>query len=166
MWRWAASGVIAMALALAGCATDATPLARDDYTRKANALCTPAISRSDDLIAHAFTKLYGDEPPSNPSAKELQALYAGILPAANESADVIKAMLHDARPLAAPEQIAQEASDLWQAIEERLDKSLRRIEEAAVQPSKAIELDADDTLPFSPENARAASLGLTACKFR
>jgi hypothetical protein len=41
--------------------------------------------------------------------------------------------------------------------------SIRRIEAAASNPAKAIELDVDDTFPFDPENERAARLGLTAC---
>ena len=90
VWR-AAIGGIGIALALSGCSTDVEPLARDDYTREVNALCTTAASRSADLIQDAFTGLFGDDPPASPSPQELQALYAGILPAANESAGVIKA---------------------------------------------------------------------------
>ncbi len=155
-----------IALVLSGCSTDVEPLARGEYTREVNALCATAASRMADLIQDAFTELYGDDPPANPSPKELQALYAGILPAANTSADVIKAMLNDVRALAAPTEIARDVEDLWQAFEKRLDIGLRRIHEAVADPSKAIELEADDTVPFDPENARAASLGLTACNFR
>ncbi len=153
-------------MALSGCSTDVEPLARDDYTREVNMLCSTAANRSTDLIQDAFAELFGDDPPASPSPKELQALYAGILPAANESADVIKTMLDDVRALAAPDEIAQDTSDLWQAFEERLDMGLRRIQDAVADPSRAIELEADDTFPFDPENARAASLGLTACNFR
>jgi hypothetical protein len=165
VWR-AAISAIGLAFALSGCSTDVEPLARDDYAREVNALCATAISRSDGLIADAFSELYGDNPPSAPSATELQALYAGILPAANDSRDVTRTMLDEVRALAAPDEIAQDATDLWQAVEKRLDLSLGRIEEAASDPAKAIELDADDKFPFAPENARAAILGFRECQFK
>jgi hypothetical protein len=163
--RRAALGAIVLAVAVAGCAETADPLSREDYVREVDRLCAAGVERNDRLIEDAFAELYGGGPPANPSAANLQELYSRILPAARRAAEAFEEMLDDLRALDAPAALAAEADDLWAAYDERLDGSVRRIEEAAADPAKAVELDLDDAFPFDPENERAAALGFTACAF-
>lgn len=152
----------ALALATTGCRSES--LTRPEYTREVNRICASAITQSNRLIERAFSELYGGDLPSDPSPGDLVALYRGILPAARESRELIEQMLDDLRALRAPAELADAASELWEAMEVRLGTSIERIEDAAKDPRAAIELDGDDTFPFDTENARAAELGLTACK--
>jgi hypothetical protein len=154
----------ACALPICGCGKAETESgSARDYRQRVNAICATAANRSDAVIEHAFADLYGNDLPANPTAEELQAFYAAILPAADESAVIIRGMLDDVRAVPAPEELSDDAGTLWDAFEKRLRMSIRRIEAAASNPAKAIELDVDDTFPFDPENERAARLGLTAC---
>jgi hypothetical protein len=152
---------LGLALATTGCGSES--LSRPEYTREVNRICTPAIAQSNELIHSAFSELYGNDLPTDPSPGDLVALYRGILPAARESRDVIEQMLDDLRALPAPAELAGAANDLWEAMEGRLGTSIERIENATHDPRAAVELDVDDTFPFDPENARAAELGFTAC---
>ncbi len=108
--------------------------------------------------------------PENPTPAETQAVYATVLPAARESDRVIREMLEELRALAAPTELADDAEELWDAYEERVEIGLRRIEKATVDADAAIALEADNSKPFTPENTRgggggAAELGFTACRF-
>lgn len=158
-------GLVAVASILSSCGgrSNSEPLTPTDYVRKVNTICAAAIGRSEEVIENAFIDLYGGAPPANATPKDLQALYAAILPATNESAHILRRMLEDLRAILAPDRLTNETSELWDAFEERPGTNIRRIGAAAADPSKAVQLDLDDAFPFDPENERAARLGFAAC---
>lgn len=152
--------------ALPGCGGDVDALTRDEYVRQVNGLCAEAVSTTEGLIAGVFEELSeSGRLPEKPTPAESQAVYTAVLPAARESERVIRKMLEELRALAAPTELADEAEELWNAYEDRVEVGLRRIEEATVDVDAAIALEADDSIPFTPENTRAAELGFTACRF-
>jgi hypothetical protein len=154
------------AVALSGCSGDEDALPPDEYVRQVNGLCAEAVSATEGLITGVFAELAkSGRLPENPTPAETQVVYKTVLPAARESNDVIGEMLVELRALAAPEELADDAEELWDAYEDRLEISLRRIEESTVDTDAAVALWADDLKPFTPENTRAAEMGFTACQF-
>ncbi len=153
-------------IAAAGCRSGSEALQRGEYVQRVNLLCADTVATTDRLIAEAFAGLTASGLPDDPTPAELQALYSAILPAARESERVIRGMLTELRALAAPTELGTDAAALWDAYEARLETSLRRIEEATTDGTAAVELDADDTVPFTPENERASALGFTACSLQ
>jgi len=153
----------AVAFGATGCGSSDESLTRREYTDDVNRICTSAIARSDSLIRGAFTELYGDNPPSDPSPDDLVFLYRGILPAARDARTVIEQMLDELRGLRGPEELVAAANGIWDAMERRLAASIERIEDATRDSRAASELDLDDTFPFRAENRRAAERGFTAC---
>jgi hypothetical protein len=151
---------------LSGCSGDEDALSRDEYLRQVNGLCAEAVSATEGLITGVFAELAeSGRLPENPTPAETQAVYKAVLPAAREGNGVIGEMLEELRALAAPGELADDAEELWDAYEDRLEIGLRRIEEATVDADAAIALWADDLKPFTPENTRAAGIGFTACRF-
>ena len=169
--RAASTGIALLGLGLAlgallGCGSDADALTRDEYVRQVNGLCVEAVATTEGLITGVFADLAeSGRLPENPTPAETQAVYATVLPAARESDRVIREMLEELRALAAPTELADDAEELWDAYEERVEIGLRRIEKATVDADAAIALEADNSKPFTPENTRAAELGFTACRF-
>lgn len=150
----------------AGCGSGGEALPHGEYVERVNLLCADTVATADRLIAEAFAELTASGLPGDPTPAELQVFYSAILPAARESERVIRSMLSEVRALAAPPELGKDAAALWDAYESRLDTSLRRIEEATADGTAAVELDADDTVPFTPENERASALGFTACSLQ
>jgi hypothetical protein len=131
-----------------------------------NELCAEAVSTTEGLITGVFAELAeSGRLPDKPTPAETQAVYTAVLPAAREGDRVIGEMLEELRTLAAPAELAEDAEELWDAYEDRVEVGLRRIEEATVDADAAIALEVDDLKPFTPENTRAAELGFTACRF-
>lgn len=156
----------AVVAALSGCSDDEDALPRDEYVRQVNGLCAEAVSATEGLISGVFAELAASgRLPETPTPAETQAVYKAVLPAARESNDVIGEMLGELRALAAPGELADDAEELWDAYEDRLEIGLRRIEEATVDTDAAVALEADDLKPFTPENTRAAEIGFAACRF-
>jgi hypothetical protein len=136
--------VAALAVVACGCGgDDEEPLSSEEFLAQGNAICA---SVNDELDA-AFEAL-GD---SEPSTDELVSLFADTL------VPNIRAEIDDLRELNPPDELQDEARQLFDDADAAIDEIEQQIED---DPEAFFESDED---PFADVNQRATAMGLVEC---
>jgi hypothetical protein len=135
--------VAALAVVAGGCGDDEEQLSSEEFLEQGNAICA---SVNDELDA-VFEAL-GD---SEPSTDELVSLFADTV------VPNIRAEIDDLRELNPPDELQEEASQLFDDADAAIDEIEQMIED---DPEAFVESDED---PFADINERATEMGLVEC---
>ena len=135
--------VAALAVVVCGCGDDEERLSSEEFLEQGNAICA---SVNDELDA-AFEAL-GD---SQPSTDELVSLFADTV------VPNVRAEIDDLRELNPPDELQEEARQLFDDADAAIDEIEQLIED---DPEAFFESDED---PFADVNERATELGLVEC---
>jgi hypothetical protein len=135
--------VAALAVAAAGCGDDDERLSSEEFLEQGNAICA---SVNDELDA-AFEELGDDQP----STDEFVSLVEDTL------VPIVRTEIDDLRELNPPEELEDEASQLFDDADAVIDEIEQMIQD---DPEAFVESDED---LFAEVNERATELGLVEC---
>ena len=137
------AGLCVAALVAVGCGDDEERLSSEEFLEQGNAICA---SVNDELDA-VFEAL-GD---TEPSTDELVSLFEDTL------VPSVRAEIDDLRELNPPEELEEEASQLFDDADAAIDEIEQLVEE---DPDAFFASDED---PFADVNERATEMGLVEC---